>query len=92
MIAPRVELRPRRVVLAAVVVAGLEIVPAIEVELPHVLAHRVPPHAAAGAIADVVVDLAVVDERAVPEVAVAAVAAARGVGDVLRLDVVACGS
>ena len=68
-----VQLVPAGVVLAAVVVARLKRVAAVEVEFPHVLAHRVAPHAAPGAVADVVVHLAVVHQRALPLVIVAAV-------------------
>ena len=83
-----IQLAPTDVVLVAVVVAGLEVVSAIEVELPHVLAHGVPPHAAAGAKANVVVHHAVVHQRSMPQVIAARVAAgARGIGNVLRVDV-----
>lgn len=53
---------------AAPVVAAAEVVAAVEVELPHVLAHGVAPNAAARSEADVVIDAAIVHERARPEV------------------------
>ena len=68
-----VQLVPSCVILAVVVVACLKRVAAVEVELPHILAHRVAPHAAPSAVADVVVNLAVVYERALPLVIVAPV-------------------
>ena len=57
-----VQFVPRGLVPPAEIVAGLEAVPAQEVELPHVLAHGVPPDTAAHAEVDVVVDVAVVDK------------------------------
>ncbi len=45
----------------------------VEVELPHILAHGVSPDAAAGAVADVVINLAVVNHRSVPLIIAAAV-------------------
>ena len=54
-------------------VARAKTVPTVEVELPHVLAHRIAPHAAACPVADVIVHLAVVNQRAFPLVIVAAV-------------------
>ncbi len=78
-----VQLVPRRIVFIPVVVEGLEFVAAVEVELPHVLAHGVTPGAAAGSIADMVVHLAVVDQRALPTVLAPAVFPGRRVGDVL---------
>ena len=68
-----IQLAPRGLVRISVIVAGLEVVPALEIHLPHVFAHGVSPHSTSGAVADVVVDVAVVDERAVPLVFAAAV-------------------
>ncbi len=89
----KVEFIPLRVVLVAVVITGLEFVPTIEVELPHVLAHGVAPDATTGSITNVVVDVAVVDERPIPQIVAAGVAAAAcRVGNELRVFVVlACG-
>ena len=61
-----VQLVPGGIVGPSVVIARLEIVPPAEIDFEHGLAHRVPPDAAAGAVADVVVDLAVVDDGPVP--------------------------
>ncbi len=44
---------------------------AVEVELPHILPHRVPPDAPARPVADMVIDLAVVNQRSPPLVEVA---------------------
>src|SRR6185503_20468105 len=70
-----IELGPRRFVLVAPVVAHLDVVPAVEVELPHVLHHGITPDAPASAIMDVIEHLAVVHQRAQPLVGVATVAA-----------------
>ena len=70
-----IQLRPRHAVFAAPVVAHLQIVTAIEIELPHVLAHRVTPHAAARTIANVIEHLAVIHQRAAPLIKIPAVAA-----------------
>ena len=59
------------------VVRHFKIVAAVEAELHRVLAHRVAPHAAATAEADVVVHLAVHDHGAGPEIIVAAVSVVR---------------
>ena len=49
---PQVQAPPRDVVLSPPIVARLEVVSAIEGELPHILAHGIAPRTAAGAIAD----------------------------------------
>jgi len=54
----QVELLPLGGVRTAEVVARLQVVAARKVELPHVLAHGVPPLAAARAVANMVIDLA----------------------------------
>src|SRR4030042_2578628 len=68
-----IELVPGGVVLFAVVVAGLKVMSTIKVELPHILAHCVPPDTAPGAVTDMVVNIAVVNQRAVPLIEVAPV-------------------
>ena len=50
----------------------------VELEFPHVLAHGITPRAAARAKVDMVIDLAVVDERAGPFVILAAILFAPG--------------
>ena len=70
-----VQLRPRHRILAAPVVAHLQIVASIQVELPHVLRHRVAPHPATRPIANVIKHLAVIDERATPLIEIARVSA-----------------
>src|SRR3954466_4480334 len=69
----KIQLVPLGFVGIAVIVVGLKAVVAVEVELPHVLAHRVAPDAAAGSIVDVVVDFAVVNKSANPGIILAAV-------------------
>ena len=64
---------PAGVVFAAVVVARLKSVPPIEVKLPHVFAHRIAPHTTSCPVADVVVHLAVVNQRTLPLVIIATV-------------------
>ena len=63
-----VQLAPFNGIQISVIVAGLKLVVAVEGKLPHVLAHRIAPDAAAGSIGDVVVDFAVVYEGSSPEI------------------------
>ena len=83
-----IELAPTVGVFLPEAVPGFEAVAAVEVELPHVLAHRVAPDPTAGAEADVVVDDTVVDQGALPEVVAATVLAGGGIGNRLCADVV----
>ena len=71
---------PERLVLAAPVVARLEVVSAIEPELPRVFSHGITPYAASHAVANVVVHLAVIDERPEPQIIVAAILVVRSPG------------
>src|SRR5438552_3061312 len=73
-----VQLAPFNGIQISVIVAGLKLVVAIEGELPHVLAHRVAPDAAAGSIGDVVVNLPVIDEGSAPKIIRAGVLAVPG--------------
>ncbi len=66
----KVELVPRGVIFFAVVVAGLEKVAPVEVKFPHILAHGIPPHPASCPIADVVINISVVNQSSVPLVQV----------------------
>ncbi len=68
-----IELLPLRGIGRAVGVISLEFVAILEMQLPDVLAHRIAPDAAAGAIVDVVVNDAVVDQRGRPDEFAAAV-------------------
>ena len=61
-----VELVPGGLVFSAVIVLRLEEVAAVKIELPHVFAHGVPPGSAAGAVADMIVDVAVINQRTKP--------------------------
>jgi hypothetical protein len=56
----------------------LELMAAVKAEFPHVLGHGIPPDTTAGTVTDVIVDLAVVDQRAGPAVLVALVTAEPG--------------
>src|SRR4030095_7585908 len=56
----QIELRPRHSILLAPVVAHLQVMTTVEIELPHVLAHRVTPYPAPRTVADVIKDLPVV--------------------------------
>ncbi len=61
-----IQLVPGGAVRISVIVAGLEVVPALEIDLGHILAHRVAPDSTSGTVADVVVDVAVIDESSPP--------------------------
>src|SRR5690349_17877437 len=65
---PEVQAPPRDVILSSPIVARLEVVSAIEGELPHILAHGITPRTAAGAIADMVIHFAIVNQRPFPEI------------------------
>ena len=80
-----VQLVPLGIVFPAVVVTRLETMSPSEVELPHVLAHRVAPDPAAGTVLDVVVDFSVVDESAAPFVVAAGVVLEPGCSLDIRL-------
>ena len=71
---------PRGLELAAPVVLHFEIVAAREAELHRVLAHRIAPHAATATEPDVIIDLAVHDHGAGPEIIVAAIFVVRQTG------------
>src|SRR5205823_4896180 len=59
-----IDLVPGDPIGLTVIIARLERMALVEIELPHVLPHRVAPDAAAGAEADMVIDLAIEDKRA----------------------------
>src|SRR5262245_35796116 len=56
---PEIELLPFRRVRPSEIIARLEMMAAGKIELPHVLAHRMPPFAAADAKPNMIVDPAV---------------------------------
>ena len=70
---PEAQSPPQGLVFAAPVVARRKVVSAIEPEFPRVFAHGITPHATAHPVAHVVVHLAIVYQRAAPEVIVAAI-------------------
>ena len=59
----QIELSPLGFILLSEIVAGLEMLAAIEIDLPHVLAHGVTPLATARPEAHVIVDLAVIRHK-----------------------------
>ena len=76
----QIDLGPRRLEFLSPIVARVQVVSAVQVKLPHVLHHRVAPHAATGAVVDVVVHLSVVHERAGPLIKIAVITAEPGGG------------
>src|SRR5262249_6463917 len=74
----KIQLFPGGLVFSTVVIPGLKFVATIEIEFPHVLTHGVTPDTAAGAIANVVVNPAIIDQRTPPSIEIAAILAVPG--------------
>ena len=64
----KIELVPARLILVAVFVLRLEAAPTVEIEFPEVLSELETVYSTPGTVADVVIDLALVDQRAGPQV------------------------
>ena len=78
---------PQLRIFIAVVVTGLETVTSIEVEFPHILAHRITPNATACTIVDVIVNDSVINHGAFPQIITSAVSTSAGrIGNILRID------
>src|SRR5207247_4351994 len=70
-----VQLAPFGLVFPTIIIPHLEVVAAVQVELPHVLHHGVTPHPAARAVVDMVIHLTVRHQRPGPAIQIAAIAA-----------------
>src|SRR5512147_591195 len=76
----QVQFAPRHLVFLAPIVTHFEVVATVRIELPHVLDHGIAPDSATHPVANMVINLAVIHDRAAPLIKVSAVPAKPGGG------------